>query len=230
MSIADEIQRIQNSMLLEEQRCHRPLGCVTLLAVSKGHDACKIQEAYQAGMLDFGENYLQEALRKMEVIANPSIRWHFIGPIQSNKAPDIAKHFTWVHSVSRIKIAQLLNDSRPANAPPLKICLQVNLDHEPNKAGVFPEDVKTLARMVLELPNLYLSGLMLIPKQETDFTKQYQSFLRLKILLNQLNQTLGTKMQTLSMGMSHDYLAAIRAGSTIIRIGTALFGERKGNL
>lgn len=230
MSIADNIKHIQNCMLLEEKACHRPLGSVTLLAVSKGHAASHIEEAYQAGIFDFGENYLQEALKKIKLIAHPSIRWHFIGPIQSNKAQDIATHFTWVHSVSRIKIAQLLNDYRPSNRPPLKICLQVNLDREHSKAGVLPEDVEELARGVLQLPHLHLSGLMLIPKPETDTALQYQSFFRLKTLLQQLNQALGTEMKTLSMGMSHDYPAAIHAGSTLIRIGTALFGERKGNV
>jgi len=201
-----------------------------LLAVSKGHSSCKIEKAYQAGLNDFGESYLQEALRKIKLIANPSIRWHFIGPIQSNKARDIAVHFNWVHSVSRIKIAQLLNTYRSADMAPLNICLQVNFDSENSKAGVLPSDVEALARAILQLPRLHLSGLMLIPKPEVDTTLQFHSFLRLKVLLQQLNQTLGIDMKTLSMGMSNDFPAAICAGSTIVRIGTALFGERQVNV
>lgn len=230
MNIADNINYLQHRILREEEVCHRSKGSVTLLAVSKGQPTCKIEDAYQAGICDFGENYLQEGLKKIKCIANPSIRWHFIGPIQSNKARDIATHFCWVHSVSSSKVAQLLDTHRPADMPPLNVCLQVNLDNELSKAGVLPDDVEALARTVLTLPHLHLSGLMSIPKPETDTTLQFQSFSRLNTLLQQLNQTLGIDMKTLSMGMSHDFPAAIRAGSTIVRIGTALFGERQVTL
>lgn len=195
--------------------------------MSKGHYCTEIEQAYAAGLRDFGESYLQEALTKIQTLNSSSICWHFIGPIQSNKTLGIAQHFSWVHSVCREKIAQQLNDARPSSKPPLNICIQINFDEEKSKSGANIVDVVRLASYVLRLPHLRLRGLMLIPKPQTDEQLQYQSFLRLKQLLNELNQQLNIKMDTLSMGMSNDFKAAIRAGSTIVRIGTAIFGARK---
>lgn len=209
-----------------EIAAHRPEGDVKLLAVSKGHPCSKIQEAHSAGLHDFGESYLQEALAKIQILNTLPLCWHFIGPIQSNKAHSIAHYFSWVHSVSRQKIAQQLNEARPISMPPLNICLQVNFDDEKTKSGVAPEEAASLASYILELPRLRLRGLMLIPKPETDEQSQYLSFLRLSQLLDMLNQQLNIAMDTLSMGMSNDMQAAIRAGSTIVRIGTAIFGSR----
>ena len=197
-----------------------------MLAVSKGHSCAEIEQAYVAGLCEFGENYLQEALTKIRTLTEPSILWHFIGPIQSNKTYEIAQHFSWVHSVCREKVAQQLSDARPSSKPSLNVCIQVNLDDETSKSGVNVEDVAKLANYILQLPRLRLRGLMLIPKPQNDEQLQYLSFLRLKQLLDKLNQQLNLTMDTLSMGMSNDYKAAIRAGSTIVRIGTAIFGAR----
>ncbi len=196
------------------------------MAVSKGQSCLSIEQVYAAGISEFGENYLQEALAKIQTLKHLKLCWHFIGPIQSNKAPDIAQNFSWVHSVSRYKIAQLLHDSRPHDMPPINVCIQVNLDDEKTKTGVTAEEVTPLASHILELPQLRLRGLMLIPQPQSDQQQQYLSFLRLKKRLEILNQQLNTTMDTLSMGMSDDFEAAIRAGSTIVRIGRAIFGER----
>ncbi len=226
MTITQRIDHLRQSIHNTAMACHYQ-GDVTMLGVSKGQSPSDIKEAFAAGLDEFGENYLQEALPKIAALKELPLTWHFIGPIQSNKAHDIAQHFAWVHSVSRLKIATLLNDGRPLSLPRLNICIQVNFDDENTKAGVSPDDVKALASYVLELPRLKLCGLMLIPKQEADQEQQYQSFLRLTHLQQKLNQELGINMGTLSMGMSHDFKAAIRAGSTMVRIGTAIFGERK---
>ena len=206
--------------------CHRSETDITLLGVSKGHTADEISEAYFAGITNFGENYLQEALPKQQALNALLITWHFIGPIQSNKTKHIAHHFSWVHSVCRDKIAHQLNDARPTTLAPLNICLQVNLDEEKSKAGVTKKALLALATTILQLPQLRLRGLMLIPKQTLDESIQIESFLRLTRLLHQLNQDLNLHMDTLSMGMSHDFQAAIRAGSTILRLGTSIFGSR----
>ncbi len=224
--ITDNILHIKQAIHQAEAASHRPEGAVKLLAVSKGHSSSKIEEAYAAGIRDFGENYLQEALAKIQTLKSLSVCWHFIGPIQSNKTNEIAHHFSWVHSISRQKIAQLLNDTRPASLPPLNVCLQVNFDDEKSKSGIAPDHVAELAAYVTQLPHLRLRGLMLIPKPETNEQLQYPSFLRLTHLLDTLNRQLNIAMDTLSMGMSNDMQAAIRAGSTIVRIGTAIFGKR----
>ena len=199
---------------------------VLLIAVSKGQTCEAINKVFTEGIFDFGESYLQEAQTKLAALANLPIVWHFIGPIQSNKTQTIAELFSWVHSVSRLKIAQRLNNARPDSLPPLNICLQINLDNEETKTGLSPKDAVTLAMEIQKLPRLCLRGLMAIPKPRTNEDEQYQSFLRLTALRDQLNQELCLSMDTLSMGMSEDYLAAIRAGSTMIRIGTGIFGKR----
>ena len=226
-TIPERIKRLEYLILQEEMSFHRNPGFIKLLAVSKGHSSEEIQEAFTAGLRDFGESYLQEALNKINTLSSLPICWHFIGPIQSNKTASIAQHFSWVHSVSRQKIAQLLNDNRPASMPPLAICLQVNFDEEETKAGLKLHEVEALASYIQTLPRLQLRGLMMIPKPQTSEESQYLSFLRLAALMDALNKTLGLHLDTLSMGMSNDLKAAIRAGSTIVRIGTAIFGERK---
>lgn len=215
-------KRIQQA----EAACHRE-GQVTLLAVSKTMPVEMVQEAYNIGQRDFGENYLQEALGK---IADSSeledICWHFIGPIQSNKTRDIASHFQWVHSVDRLKIAKRLNDQRPEGLPPLNICLQVNISGEKSKSGASPEALNELVEAVSALPGLNLRGLMAIPAPGNDPEQQRQPLRAMKQTMDQLNQDLGLSMDTLSMGMTGDLEAAIEEGSTMVRIGTALFGER----
>lgn len=224
--IIDNINHINQLIRQAEIASHRPKGDVKLLAVSKGHQSCEIEQAYRAGLRDFGESYLQEALAKIQTLSALPLCWHFIGPIQSNKTHGIAHNFSWIHSVSRQKIAQQLDMARPASMPPINICLQVNFDAEESKSGVTPDEIANLASYVLQLPRLHLRGLMLIPKPETDERLQYLSFLRLAQLLDTLNQQLNIAMDTLSMGMSNDMQAAIRAGSTIVRVGTAIFGKR----
>ena len=226
MDISERIHYLTQLIAQEECFCHRDPGSVKLLAVSKGHSSSEIEHAFEAGLSDFGESYLQEALIKINTLSELPLCWHFIGPIQSNKTDAIAHHFSWVHSVSRSKIAQRLNDARSASMQKLNICLQINMDKEDTKSGIPPEEAETLARYVLQLPQLDLRGLMMIPKPQPNDQEQYESFLRLAHLLHSLNQSLNISMDTLSMGMSHDFKSAIRAGSTMVRIGTAIFGDR----
>lgn len=209
-----------------EQNCHRE-GQVLLLAVSKTKPAAMVREAWELGQRHFGENYLQDALEKINALADlKDISWHFIGPIQSNKTRDIANHFQWVHSVDRLKIAQRLNDQRPDQLPPLNICLQVNISNEESKSGVTPEELPELVKSISQMPHLKLRGLMAIPAPEPDQEKQRVPFKALADLQQQLNHELGLEMDTLSMGMTDDLEAAVYEGSTMVRIGTALFGAR----
>jgi PLP dependent protein len=226
MTIHQRIEQIQTTIHDLEVRHHRTVGSVTLLAVSKGKTSRVIEDAYGAGLSDFGENYVQEALTKIQALTYLPLCWHFIGGIQSNKAEAIAKHFSWVHSVSRSTIARQLNRHRPASLPALNVCLQVNIDDESSKSGLHPDDLVTLAREITLLPRLNLRGLMVIPKPIQDKAKHEDAFLRTADLLADLNSKLGLRLDTLSMGMSDDYDAAIQAGSTIIRLGQALFGAR----
>ena len=207
----------------------REQDSVLLLAASKGQSVEKIMEATQAGQYLFGENYLQEALTKMNALSQQQvsneIEWHFIGPVQSNKTKKIAEHFAWVHSVDDNKIAKRLNDQRPQHLPPLNICIQVNVDDEATKSGVDIDHVLPLAEFCLSLPRLRLRGLMTIPKEQTELTLQRRTFHQLFLLKQSLSEK-GFSLDTLSMGMSHDFEAAIAEGSTLIRIGTAIFGSR----
>ncbi len=196
-----------------------------MLAVSKTFSADAVREAYGAGQTAFGENYLQEALDKIGLLRDLPLEWHFIGPIQSNKTRAIAENFAWVHSVDRLKIAERLSAQRPPHMPPLNVCLQVNVSGEETKSGVVPDEVAPLAQAVGQLPRLRLRGLMAIPSPETDETRQRVPFAQMKSLFEQL-RTRGMALDTLSMGMSHDYPAAIEEGATIVRIGTAIFGNR----
>ncbi|WED42348.1 YggS family pyridoxal phosphate-dependent enzyme [Legionella cardiaca] len=225
-TITDRIHTLQSLITSTAKQYHRNPQEIQLLAVSKSHPVQAIQEAYQAGLRHFGENHFQEALQKIQTLETLNICWHFIGPIQSNKAKGIAQHFSWVHSLSREDIASLLNKHRPNHLPPVNVCIQINLDHEESKSGINPEHAQELAALIVKLPRLKLRGLMTIPKPQYHEQQQYESLLRLKNLLNMLNKTMNLSMDTLSMGMSDDLIAAIRAGSTIVRIGQALFGKR----
>lgn len=200
---------------------------VLLLAVSKRHPLGKIQTLYELGLRDFGESYVQEALEKIQQNNHTDIIWHFIGPIQSNKTRDIARHFHWVHSVDRIKIAQRLSSQRPETMPPLNICLQINISEEAQKSGFSTTEVFSVIEEISQLPHLRLRGLMAIPKAEAAIDRQKQAFRQLRELMQQLNEQFQLNMDTLSMGMSADLEAAIAEGATIIRIGTALFGPRE---
>lgn len=198
---------------------------IVLVAISKGHGADALREAYAAGQRDFGESYAQEALDKMATLTDLSICWHFVGPIQSNKTRAIAEHFDWVHSLDRLKVAERLSAQRPADLQPLNVCVQVNVSGESSKSGVAPEEVVELARAVAALPRLRLRGLMAIPEPTRDRDLTHRRF----ALLAQLRDTLqkeGISLDTLSMGMSDDFEIAIAAGSTMVRVGTAIFGAR----
>ncbi|WP_047548294.1 YggS family pyridoxal phosphate-dependent enzyme [Methylotenera sp. G11] len=198
---------------------------VQLVAVSKAQPASAIRESYQAGQRVFGENYLQEALEKQAQLTDLNIEWHFIGPIQSNKTQPISQHFSWVHSVDRLKIAQRLNESRPQALPPLQVCIQVNVSNEESKSGVLPDDLAALAAEINQLPKLKLRGLMAIPAPTQDINRQIAQFKQLRQCYDALLAK-GFSLDTLSMGMSDDYPAAIAQGATLVRIGSALFGAR----
>ena len=228
-TIALKLQAVDSTIQAACAAAKRPRAAVQLLAVSKTFGADAVLEAIAAGQLAFGENYLQEALDKIEAVAaaapGAGVEWHFIGPIQSNKTRPLAGHFDWVHTVDRLKIAQRLSEQRPEGLPPLNVCLQVNISGEASKSGVAPEELSDLARQVALLPNLRLRGLMAIPEPETDVSKQRAAFAQLRALLEQCNAE-GLQLDTLSMGMSADLAAAIAEGATIVRIGSAIFGAR----
>jgi PLP dependent protein len=203
----------------------RDPSTVTLVAVTKAQTAQSIRVAATAGVTDFGENYLQEALAKMDQLADLPLLWHFIGGIQSNKTRAIAERFDWVHSVDRLSVARRLSEQRPYHAPPLNLCIQVELVPEPNKGGIAPDETGPLAAAVAELPRVCLRGLMCVPPPQADAAAERAVFARLRSLLEALNAS-GHKLDTLSMGMSGDFESAIAEGATLVRIGTALFGSR----
>ena len=221
-TIAENIAKVGERIRAAAQASGRDLDHIGLLAVSKTKPAAAVREAYAAGLRDFGENYLQEALEKQAELSELPLIWHFIGPIQSNKTKPIAEHFAWVHSVDRLKIAQRLSEQRPTDLPPLNICLQVNVSAEDSKSGCAPAELAALALAVSQLPNLRLRGLMAIPEPTDDVAAQRAAFARLR----ELRDGLPLPLDTLSMGMSHDLDAAIAEGATWVRIGTALFGAR----
>jgi pyridoxal phosphate enzyme (YggS family) len=229
MSISENLQLVQHRIATSAQAAGRDPTSITLLAVSKTFDAQAVLIAAQAGQRTFGENYAQEAIDKIsatrELSPNLQLEWHFIGPIQSNKTRQIAEHFDWVHSVDRLKIAQRLSEQRPADMPPLQICLQVNVSGEATKSGLEPDDLLELARGVNTLPNIRLRGLMAIPEPTEDVEQQRSAFAKLRLMQNDL-RAVGIPTDTLSMGMSADMDAAIAEGATIVRIGTAIFGGR----
>ncbi len=223
IDFAARFQTVLARIRTAERQFQRPPHSVRLLAVSKTHPASAVAELAAAGQRDFGENYIQEALDKIAELAALDLEWHFIGPIQANKTRSIAEHFAWVHSVDRLKIAERLNAQRPADLPPLNICLEVNIDREPSKHGFDESELADMARTVATLPRLRLRGLMAIPAPAADFAAQRQPFARLREWKERLNIA---GLDTLSMGMSDDLEAAVAEGATLVRIGTALFGPR----
>jgi len=229
-AVAQQYQAVLERITAQERACQRPAGSVGLLAVSKTHGPEKIAAAWRAGARQFGENYVQEALDKIRVLAAPpysltDISWHFIGPIQSNKTRDIAAAFDWVHAVDRLKIAQRLQDQRPPGLPPLNVCIQVNLSGEASKSGISLGEATPLCEAVKRMDRLRLRGLMAIPAPCHDYAQQRATFHPLAELFSHLRHH-HPDMDTLSIGMSDDFEAAIAEGSTLIRIGTAIFGAR----
>jgi hypothetical protein len=205
--------------------CNRDPDSVLLLAVSKKKPASDIRTAWELGQRDFGENYLQEAQQKIQELKELDVTWHFIGAIQSNKTRNIAETFDWAHCVDRVKIASRLSEQRPANMAPLNICIQVNIDHESSKSGIDLVELPELAQAIHLLPGIRLRGLMTIPAPRETFLEQRAAFAQLAAALASLQQQ-GIDCDTLSMGMTQDIEAAIAEGSTLVRIGTAIFGER----
>ena len=224
-TIASNLQAVRDAMAAAAIEAGRAPDGIKLLAVSKTFPADAVREAYDAGQRRFAENYLQEGIDKIAALQDLQSEWHFIGPIQSNKTRPIAEHFDWVHSIDRLKVAERLSAQRPAHLPPLQICLQVNVSGEASKSGVPQEEVEALAMQVAKLPNLKLRGLMAIPAPTEDVAEQRAAFAQLRTLLERLNQQ-GLQLDTLSMGMSHDFPSAIAEGATIVRVGTAIFGVR----
>jgi PLP dependent protein len=223
-TIASALQAIQVKIDEAKKAANRH-DSVHLLAVSKAQSPEKLVSAYVAGQRAFGENYLQEAIAKQALLRDYNIEWHFIGPIQSNKTNLIAQHFDWVQSVDRLKIAQRLSDARPKSLPPLNICLQMNSSSESSKSGVEAAELLVLAKEIVQLPNLKLRGLMAIPAPSHNETQQLAQFKQVRLAFDKLQQQ-GLALDTLSIGMSDDYIAAIHEGATLIRIGSAIFGAR----
>lgn len=227
-NIAKNLEIVLSQINYACQNAQRSFDDLLLLAVSKTRSAEELAIAYEKGQRHFGENYLQEALDKIEQLNSLDICWHFIGPIQSNKTRAIAENFDWVHSVDRLKIAQRLSAQRPDQTPPLNICLQINISEEESKSGILPNQLPELATQILALPNIRLRGLMAIPASSSDPIQQRKPFQQMQQLLQQLKQQHPDhpELDTLSMGMSGDMEAAIAEGATIVRIGTAIFGAR----
>lgn len=224
-TIASNLQAVRTAIKEAAAAAGRHADDVSLLAVSKTFAQDAVRDAYQAGQARFAESYVQEALGKISALHDLPIEWHYIGPVQSNKTRAIAEHFAWVHSVDRLTIAERLSGQRPAHLPPLQVCLQVNISGEDSKSGVSPDQLSALAHAIARLPGLKLRGLMAIPAPVDEVTAQRMPFAQLRELLNQLNRQ-GLQLDTLSMGMSHDFAAAIAEGATMVRIGTAIFGGR----
>lgn len=225
INVATNLHRVWQRISAAEQLADRHSGSVSLLAVSKTKPDELIRAAWDAGQRAFGENYAQEAEEKAQRLTDLNIEWHFIGPIQSNKTRGLAQTMAWIHSVDRLKIAQRLSDQRPADLPPLNICLQIKLSNEPTKSGIVPSELPALVQQVIKLPKLRLRGLMAIPAATSDYQEQRQAFNQLQTLLSEL-QKQHPEVDTLSMGMSGDLEAAVVEGSTMVRIGTDIFGAR----
>ena len=228
-SIQQNLELITSQIASAQQKCGRARGSVQLLAVSKTKPVEAILEAAAAGQRAFGENYVQEGCDKVQFFATQhpelDLEWHFIGPLQSNKTRLIAEHFDWMHTIDRAKIAQRLSEQRPAHLPPLQVLIQVNTSGEASKSGISAQELFPLAELISALPGLTLRGLMSIPENVTDYQSQLAAFQQLEALQQQLADKFDG-IDTLSMGMSGDMEAAIEAGSTIVRIGTAIFGQR----
>lgn len=225
---SEQLQRVHARIVRACEASGRHPGEVRLLAVSKTFGPDAVRDAFAAGQGAFGENYVQEGLDKIAALAElrPQLEWHCIGPLQSNKTRPVAEQFDWVHSVDRLKIAQRLSQQRPQRLPPLQVCLQVNIDGGANKSGATPEEALALARDVAALPQLVLRGLMAIPEPQPDAAAERAVFMRVAELAARLRDALGLPLDTLSMGMSADLESAIAAGSTMVRVGTAIFGGR----
>jgi pyridoxal phosphate enzyme (YggS family) len=224
-SLCQRLVLVQNRIAEAAQRYGRDPDSVSLLAVSKTQNIERLKLLVECGQRRFGENYLQEAVKKISTLSDYPLEWHFIGAIQANKTRKIAQLFSWVHSVDRYRIAARLSQQRPRTLPPLNICLQVNINREPGKAGIFPGMLVELADQVVELPFLKLRGLMAIPRTTANPRVQHENFGILREIRQTLNSR-GHKVDTLSMGMSNDMESAIAEGATIVRIGTAIFGPR----
>ena len=224
-SIADNITRIRVQIQVACQAAGRAPDSVQLLAVSKTWGTDAVRQAHTAGQTAFGENYIQEAVDKINALRDLPLQWHCIGPIQSNKTRLVAEHFDWVHSVDRLKIAQRLSEQRPPELPPLQVCIQVNVDGGETKSGVSPTDLPELALAVAALPRLQLRGLMTIPEPAETDAQMRAVHRQAKNLFEQLRAQ-GLPLDTLSMGMSADMAPAIAEGSTMVRVGTAIFGKR----
>ena len=219
------LNRVHEQIVQAASTCKREPDSILLLAVSKKKPASDIRQAWELGQRDFGENYLQEALQKMEELKDLDITWHFIGAIQSNKTRNIAEAFDWAHCIDRAKIARRLSEQRPPDLGPLNVCIQVNIDHESSKAGIELAELPELANAIHQLPGIRLRGLMTIPAPQESFDLQRSAFAKLANALESLRQQ-GIDCDTLSMGMTQDMEAAIAEGSSLVRIGTAIFGER----
>lgn len=224
-AIASNLQAVRLAIDRAAALAHRPAQEITLLAVGKSFPAGALREAYHAGQRAFGENYVQEALDKIAALRGLPLEWHFIGPIQGNKTRAIAENFAWAHGVERLKIAERLSAQRPADLPPLNVCIQVNVSGEESKSGAAPAEVEQLAKQVARLPHLKLRGLMAIPAPAQEIAAQRKPYGDLRELMHYLNAQ-GLHLDTLSMGMSQDMPAAVQEGATIVRIGSAIFGQR----
>lgn len=223
--IAENLQRLHTRIAQVCRDAGRLPQSVKLLAVSKTFGADAVVQAHAAGQIAFGENYIQEAVEKITALAYLPLEWHCIGPIQSNKTRLVAEHFQWAHTVDRLKIAQRLSEQRPAHLPPLQVCIQVNMDGAANKSGVSPQEALALAQAVSRLPRLRLRGLMCIPEPAPDFVAALAVFTGAKALFTAICED-GVPLDTLSMGMSADLEAAVAGGSTMVRVGSAIFGAR----
>ena len=223
--ISSRLQNLASRIADAAVAAGRDPARVRLLAVSKTWPADSVREAAAAGQRAFGENYVQEGVAKVDELAGLGLEWHFIGPLQSNKTRLVANRFSWVHSIDRLKIAERLSEQRDAHLPPLEVCIQVNVSGEASKSGVAPPDLPELARAVAALPRLRLRGLMAIPEPTPDVALQRARFASLRAMRDELNAA-GLALDTLSMGMSDDLEAAIAEGSTLVRVGTAIFGSR----
>lgn len=224
-AIADNLQAVQARISKAAAAVGRSPESIRLLAVSKTWPLSCVVDAADAGQRAFGENYVQEGIDKIASISGRNLEWHFIGPLQSNKTKPVAEHFDWVHSIERLKIAERLSAQRPAYLPLLQVCVQVNVSGEASKSGCSPDEALALCRSVAALPGLQLRGLMAIPEPVDDPQAQHLPFRQLRQLCEQIRAA-GLPLDTLSMGMSHDLEAAVAEGATIVRIGTAIFGER----
>lgn len=227
-TIQENITAVQKRLQQAASDAGRNPAEIQLLAVSKTRNIAQISQAITAGVFCFGENYLQEAMDKIDQLDDSKLDWHFIGPLQSNKTRQAAENFAWVHTVDRVKIAQRLSAQRPDDMPALNICLQINIDNEASKSGFNRDQAVEVAATIAQLPKLKLRGLMAIPKPRTVYKEQRQAFAQLRVLMEQINSTLDNchKLDTLSMGMSADLEAAVAEGATLVRVGTDIFGAR----